>query len=74
MKKYHVTKSDGIWKLKAVDAEKASRTAATKDEITKLTREYMKKHEGSVVFHKETGEFQEERTYPKSKDPHKTKG
>ena len=37
-------------------------------------RDYMKDHEGSVKIHKENGEFQEERTYPRSKDPRITKG
>ena len=35
---------------------------------------YMQRHEGSVRIHKENGQIQEERTYPRSKDPRGTKG
>jgi hypothetical protein len=37
-------------------------------------RDYMQAHPGSVKIHKENGQIQEERTYPRSADPSESKG
>jgi hypothetical protein len=74
MDNYHVTKEGDKWKLTKEGNDRASKTAETKQEIIQKTREYMQTREGSVKIHKETGGFQEERTYPRSKDPRKSKG
>lgn len=74
MDNYHITKVGKKWKLKKEGNERASKTAITKKEIIVQTRDYMKKRVGSVKIHKEDGRFQEERTYQRKNDPHKTPG
>lgn len=74
MDNYHVTHTGKQWALKKEGAQRASKTAETKSEITQQTRQFMETHEGSVKFHKMDGTIQEERTYPRSKDPSKSKG
>lgn len=74
MDNYHITKDGEKWKLTKQGNDRASKTAETKQEIIKKTQDYMKTHEGSVKIHKQNGVIQEERTYPKSKDPYKTPG
>ena len=39
-----------------------------------FAKEYMNNHGGSLKIHKTDGKFQEERTYPRKKDPKKSKG
>jgi hypothetical protein len=48
--------------------------AKTKIEAVKKTSRYMQKKQGSVRIHKVNGRIQEERTYPRSKDPRSSKG
>jgi hypothetical protein len=50
--------------------------AATKDQAIKNTAGVAKKSSEpvSVKIHKESGRFQEERTYPRSADPRRSKG
>lgn len=74
MDNYHVTKDGDHWKLKKEGNERASEIASTKEEMIKKTQEYMENKTGSVKIHKENGQFQEERTYQRKDDPHKSKG
>jgi hypothetical protein len=74
MDSYHITKTDKGWALIKQGAERASKTAATKAEISALASEYLKDKTASLKIHKEDGTIQEERTYPRSADPVKTKG
>jgi len=74
MDNYHITKDGDQWKLKKETAKRATEVANTKKKIIKKTQEYIKTHEGSVKIHKQDGKFQEERTYPKKKDPPESKG
>ena len=53
---------------------RASKVADTKKEIVDLTRDYMSNKTGSVKIHKQNGLIQEERTYPRKKDPKETPG
>lgn len=69
MDNYHITKDEDKWKLKKQGNDKASITADTKQEIIDKTREFMQDKIGSVKIHKENGLIQEERTYPRKKDP-----
>lgn len=74
-KTYHVTKTDTGWQGKAAGGKKASVTGKTKDKVVKDTIQIAKASgKSSVVVHKANGKFQEERTYPKSSDPHPPKG
>ena len=45
-----------------------------KDNAVERGREVAKKDGGSLRIHKEDGRIQEERTYPRSRDPKKSKG
>ncbi|NTW49392.1 MAG: DUF2188 domain-containing protein [Chlorobiales bacterium] len=74
MDNYHVTKDGDKWKLTKEGNQRASKTAETKNEIIKQTREYMAEKTGSVKIHKEDGTFQEERTYQRKNDPTKSQG
>ncbi|WP_080393289.1 DUF2188 domain-containing protein [Pseudomonas syringae] len=46
----------------------------TKAEITQLSVEFLDGKTASLKIHKEDGTIQEERTYPRSADPSKSKG
>jgi hypothetical protein len=74
MDNYHITKSDAGWALKKQGAQRASKTASTKAEIMTLAGEFLSGKTASLKVHKEDGTIQEERTYPRSADPSKTKG
>lgn len=63
------------WDLKEDKTEKLIKTFDTKTEATKggvLQRAIG--GEGSVKIEKENGRYQEERTFPRSEDPKKSKG
>lgn len=74
MDNYHITKHGNQWNLTREGGKRASLTASTKAELLKNTSDFLAGKGGSVKIHKETGEIQEERTYPQAKDPHKSKG
>jgi len=74
MKNYHITKDGNDWKLKREGADRSTIVAPTKEQLIQETREFAQGKDISVKIHKENGRFQEERTYPKSKDPHDTPG
>lgn len=74
-KNYHITKTDKGWQGKAEGAQRASTTASTKSEAIKQMAQIARNNgNSSVKIHKSDGTFQEERTYPRSKDPRQTKG
>lgn len=72
--RYHVTYEDDLWKLTKEGGQRASKTAATKREIIDETREFMQNREASVRIHRQDGVIQEERTYPRKRDPRDSKG
>ena len=72
--KFHLTKKGDEWRLEKAGTNRARVKAPTKAEAMQQMQEYMQSHEGSVRIHKQDGQFQEERTYPRSKDPKETKG
>lgn len=72
--KFHLTKKGNEWKLEKANSNRAVVKADTKAEAVQKMRKYMQTHEGSVRIHKEDGKIQEERTYPRSKDPRRSKG
>lgn len=74
MENYHITKSDNGWDLKKEGAGRASKSASTKTEIIQLATEFLDGKTASLKIHKEDGTIQEERTYPRSADPVKSKG
>jgi hypothetical protein len=74
MTNYHITKTSTGWGLKKEDATRATKVTETKAEILEYIKGGFSLNSVSVKIHKVNGEFQEERTYPKSSDPRKTKG
>ena len=72
--KYHLTKKKDEWRLEKAGSNRAVVKAPTKAEAIQKMRKHMSKNEGSVRIHKENGRIQEERTYPRGKDPRKSKG
>lgn len=71
--KYHLTKDakKGDWKLAQEGADRATRRFDKKAEATKggVLADAIGKGGGSVRIHKADGPIQEERTFPRSKDP-----
>ena len=74
MDNYHINFLKDKWKFKKQGAEKAIKTAGTKEEIIDYMRNYMDKKIGSVKIHKKDGTIQEERTYQRKDDPKETPG
>ncbi|WP_411380322.1 DUF2188 domain-containing protein [Pseudomonas sp. MPB26] len=74
MDDFHITPTENGWALKKQGSERASKTATTKAEIVKLASEFLEGKTASLKIHKQDGSIQEERTYPRSADPRKTKG
>jgi len=72
--KYHLTKKGDDWRLEKAGSNRAVIKADTKAEAIQKTRAYMESREGSVRIHKTDGKIQEERTYPRSKDPKSSPG
>ena len=74
--KYHVTRRpDGNWQGKLEGAERASVVRETKAETQQVMIDMAKNiGNASVFIHGANGRIQEERTYPRSADPRKSKG
>ncbi|HTN69313.1 MAG TPA: DUF2188 domain-containing protein [Dysgonamonadaceae bacterium] len=76
MKNFHLVHDDGVYKLKKENAQRASKVIdSTKVDAIKQAADFVKSQGGgSLKIHKNSGGFQEERTYPRSKDPKQSKG
>lgn len=74
MDNYHITKKENAWELVKEGAQRASKTASTKAEITEIASEFPQGKTASLKIHKEAGTIQEEHTFPHAADPRKTKG
>ncbi|BAO56124.1 DUF2188 domain-containing protein [Nonlabens marinus] len=74
--KYHLSKKGENWQLKKEGNQRATETfEGTKSDAIKESSAHLKKGEGaSLRIHKTDGKIQEERTYPRSKDPKSSKG
>jgi len=64
------------WALEDDKTNRVVRNFETKDDATKrgVLKNILGESGGSVKIQKQNGRYQEERTYPKSKDPSKSKG
>lgn len=62
------------WRLEQEGSDRAKRVYDTKDEALKDLKNAVGPSGGSVRVRKEDGTIQEERTYPRSKDPSKSPG
>lgn len=76
MENYDLKKGDDGWKLQKQGAQRASEIyeGMTKQEAVREAAKFMNEHPGSMKIRKENGRIQEERTYPGSADPRRTKG
>jgi len=76
MENFHLVNKDGSYKLKKENAKRASLVIdSTKKEAIKTAKKFIiNQGGGSLKIHKNKGGFQEERTYPRSNDPSKSKG
>ena len=75
MKNYHVTKDGDAWKMKAEGGQRSSIVTETKEQMYDAVRKYSETNPDiSVKYHKVDGTIQEERTFPRSSDPRKSKG
>ena len=75
---FHLTKdaAKGDWALRKAGAERATRRFDTKTEATAggVLSEAVGKGGGSVRIHLESGRIQEERTFPRGRDPKQSPG
>ncbi|MFK3815276.1 DUF2188 domain-containing protein [Pseudomonas sp. NPDC089407] len=74
MDNYHLNPTSDGWELKKEGADRASRRAATKQELVSTLRDFFDGKTASVKIHKADGTIEEERTYPRADDPRRTKG
>ncbi|MDU9037758.1 DUF2188 domain-containing protein [Pseudomonas corrugata] len=74
MDNYHLSPSADGWELKKAGAERASKKAATKQELMNSLADFFDGKTASVKIHKADGSIEEERTYPRSADPRRTTG
>jgi hypothetical protein len=74
MENYHIKPHDGHWDLTKQGADRASISKPTKAEILQATQQFLADKTGSVKIHRADGTFEEERTYPSSADPSRSKG
>lgn len=76
MENFHLVHEDGKYKLKKENAERASKIIdSNKVDAIQQSKEFiLNQGGGSLKIHKNEGGFQQERTYPKSKDPKTSRG
>lgn len=74
MDNYHVSPTADGWELKKAGAERASKRSSTKQELMASLSEFFQGKTASVKIHKADGTIEEERTYPRSDDPRRSKG
>lgn len=76
MENYYLQNNGKDWELRKEGAERASKLFAgsNKKEAIKAAAEFMNGHGGSMKIRKLNGQFEEERTYPRSEDPTSSKG
>ena len=74
MDSYHLSPTLDGWELKKAGAERASKRAATKQELVSALADFFEGKTASVKIHKADDTLEEERTYPRSADPRRSKG
>lgn len=73
---YHLTKKGEKWRLEQAGSDRAVKTFDRKEDALKrdVLREAIGRGGGSVKIHKQNGRIQQERTYPRGRDPKDSKG
>ena len=74
MDNYELNKKNDTWRLIRQGGDRAIKTFDTKSDGLEYSTQYVSDHSGSLKIKKENGVLQEERTYPRSADPRKSKG
>ena len=70
----HKDGTSGKWRLEKEGSDRAQRTFATKAEALKNLRQAVGASGGSVRIRRTDHSIQEERTYPRAKDPRRSPG
>lgn len=70
----HKDRKTDRWRLEKEGSDRAKKTYGTKDEALKSLRKDVGSGGGSVRIRKLDNTIQEERTYPRAKDPRRSKG
>ena len=70
----HTDRKSDKWRLEREGSDRAKRTFDTKEDALKNLRDAVGPDGGSVRIRKVDNTIQEERTYPRSKDPRKSPG
>ena len=70
----HKDRKSDKWRLEREGSNRAKRTYDTKGDALKSLRNDVGPNGGSVRIRKTDNTIQEERTYPRSKDPRKSPG
>lgn len=73
---FHLTKKEGEWRLERAGSDRVIRAFDRKSDALKagVLKDAVGLAGGSVRIHKENGRIQQERTYPRGKDPKDIKG
>ncbi len=74
MNNYHIKPHPDGWALEKQGADRATKVSPTKQDAIAHMREFMVGKVGSVKIHNQNGRIEEERTYPRSKDPSRSPG
>jgi hypothetical protein len=76
LRSFHLTKKNDKWRLEQAGSDRALRSFDRKEDALKggAIKGVLGKEGGSVKIHKENGRIQQERTYPRKKDPKGSKG
>ncbi|MGM7284746.1 DUF2188 domain-containing protein [Pseudomonas guariconensis] len=74
MDNYHVTAEGSGWKLHREGDSQALLSGTTKAELLEQLPGFMEGRTGSVKIHTSDGQIEDERTYPRSADPGRSKG
>ncbi len=74
MDTYHVVPAAAGWQLQQQGSDRILASAETKAALLEELPRFMADRNGTVKIHTQTGEIEEERTYPRSEDPRRSKG
>lgn len=74
MQNYYINPAEDGWVFVKEGDDTELKRARTKQQMLRAAAEYMQGKTGSVKVRKRNGTFAEERTYPRSADPIKSKG
>lgn len=76
LRSFHLTQKGDKWRLEQAGSNQAVKIFDRKADATKggVLKKALGKEGGSVKIHKESGRIQEERTYPRTRDPKGSRG